>query len=189
MSGLVAAIALVAFLVCPASRPVTPPSTPAPSAIGEDVFGGVAQPDTVPVSLLIQNHGTTDDRLLGASTPVAARVEVHHTQLQHGRRAMLPLADGLIISAGSSIVLEPGAAHVMLIDLKEGLVQGQTFPLTLRFARAGEVMVAVRVRRKVDAAGLPPLPAVARGDLTISLASAPPASPPQSGCIDQDMMS
>jgi hypothetical protein len=55
------------------------------------------------------------------------------------------------------------------------LVQGKTFPLTLRFERAGEVAVIARVRRRVDAAGTQPLPEVSLGDLTITLASAPPA--------------
>jgi hypothetical protein len=47
--------------------------------------------------------------------------------------------------------------------------------LTLDFERAGQIAVTVRVRRKVDAAGVPPIPPVAVGDLAISLVSAPPA--------------
>jgi hypothetical protein len=55
------------------------------------------------------------------------------------------------------------------------LVQGETFRLTLRFERAGDVTVMARVRRRVDAAGTAPLPEVSVGALTIALASAPPA--------------
>jgi copper(I)-binding protein len=90
---------------------------------------------------------------------------------------MQSLPEGLAIPAKKGIVLEAGAAHLMLCELQVGLVQGRTFLLTLHFARAGDVTVTVRVRRKVDAAGVPDLPVVTSGDLTISLASAPPVSP------------
>jgi copper(I)-binding protein len=143
------------------------PATPASYAIGE-------MPDAAPLSILIQNHGRVDDQLLGGSTPVADWVEVHTSQLDHGARRMLPAPDGITIPAGGTILLESASDHLMLIGLREDLIQGQSFPLTLRFARAGEVTVTVRVRRKVDAAGLNPIPATTVGDLTISLASAPP---------------
>ncbi len=76
------------------------------------------------------------------------------------------------------INLEPGTSHLALVGLRTDLVQGETFPLTLRFERAGEVIVIARVRRRVDAAGIEPLPIVTLGDLTIVLASAPPAAGP-----------
>lgn len=63
----------------------------------------------------------------------------------------------------------------MLLGLRRDLAQGETFPLTLRFARAGEMTVTARVRRKVDAAAVSPVPTVVSGDISVSLASAPPA--------------
>ena len=63
----------------------------------------------------------------------------------------------------------------MLYGLLVDLVQGRTFPLTLHFARAGDVTVTARVRRKLDAAGVTPFPPVMADDLSISLISAPPA--------------
>jgi copper(I)-binding protein len=142
-------------------------ATPAPYENGE-------MPDAAPVSLLIQNHGGVDDRLLGGSTAAADRVDIHLSRLVHGVRQMLPNAEGITIPAGDTLILEPASDHLMLVGLREDLIQGQTFPLTLSFAHAGEATVTVRVRRKVDAAGLPPIPPATAGDLTISLASAPP---------------
>jgi copper(I)-binding protein len=133
--------------------------------------------DAIPVSLVIRNDSGAEDRLLGGSSPVALRVEVHRTRLVQGRREMHPFADGLTIPANETLILEPGASHLMLLGLQASLVQGQTFPLTLRFAHAGEVTVPVRVRRRVDAAGLTPFPPSRIGDLSVSLASAPPAPP------------
>ena len=42
----------------------------------------------------------------------------------------------------------------MLVGLRQDLVQGRAFPLTLIFSRAGDVTVTARVRRKVDASGI-----------------------------------
>jgi copper(I)-binding protein len=151
-------------------------ATPAPGrAATPAAFAGVEIPGAVPVSLLIHNRGETADVLLGGSSPIAERVEVHRTRLVSGQRAMAPLPDGLPIPPGTTIILEPGRDHLMLYGLREPLVQGQTFPLTLRFANAGDVTVTARVRRKLDAAQLTPIPAVMAGGLSVSLVSAPPA--------------
>ena len=136
---------------------------------------GDALADAVPVSMVIRNDGDDEDRLLSGSTPVARRIDVHLTRLVDGRREMQPVPGGLSIPAHGSLILEPGASHLMLLGLQTDLVQGETFPLTLRFARAGVVTVTARVRRRVDAAGLTPNPALIIGDLSLALASVPPA--------------
>jgi copper(I)-binding protein len=145
-----------------------PPATPVSAATTELA-------SAVTVALTLRNDGQEDDLLLGATTPVADYVEVHRTQLVNGRREMVVLPNGLIIPAETTLLLEPGSTHLMLIDLRQDLIQGRTFPLTLIFRRAGVVTVTARVRRKLDAAGITPFPPVVAGDLSISLVSAPPA--------------
>lgn len=161
------------------AMPHRPCATPGatPSAIGQ-----FEVPDAVPVSLLVQNTGA-DDRLLGGSSPVATSVEAHQTRLVDGRRVMEADPDGIAIPGGKPVILEPAAGHLMLLGLTADLVQGETFPLTLRFERAGEVTVTVRVRRRVDAAGVAPISPVVGGDLLISLASAPPAAAQTAACL------
>ncbi len=151
------------------SLDTAPPATPIAAG---DPF---ELPGAIPISLLIRNDGDADDRLLGASTPAGDQIEMHCTRLIDGRRVMRIVPDGLAIPAGATIILEPGASHLMLVGLHVDLVQGKTFPLTLHFARAGEVTVTVRVRRRVDAAGITPFPPVMAGGISVSLASAPPA--------------
>ena len=131
--------------------------------------------DGVPVSLSIQNAGDDDDHLLGASTPVAHCVTIDDTRLIRGLPHRFRMPDGLVIPAEATITLEPGTKHLTLFGLRTDLVQGETFPLTLAFERSGPVTVVARVRRKVDAAGAAPLPTVSAGELTVALASAPPA--------------
>lgn len=132
-------------------------------------------PGNVPVSMLVRNVGSLDDVLLGASSPVADRVELHRSPLVAGVRVMEPIGEGFILPPGSMTIFEPESVHLMLIGTRQPLVQGAHFPLLLRFERAGEVSVTGRVRRKVDAAGVTPIPPVTAGDLEVSLVSAPPA--------------
>jgi periplasmic copper chaperone A len=135
-------------------------------------------PEGLPVTLFIQNNSDEGDRLIGGSTPVAHCVGIRRAFLVNGRRETAPIPEGIVIPAQTTITFEPGKSHLALVGLRTDLVQGETFPLTLRFERAGEVTVVARVRRRVDAAGLEPLPVVTLGDLTIGLASAPPAPAP-----------
>lgn len=94
--------------------------------------------------LTVTNIGTEADRLVGASTPVAARAELHSHMMEDGVMKMRPV-DGIDVPAHGVAELKPGAFHVMLIGLKEPLPEGKTIPLTLRFAHAGEVTVNVMV--------------------------------------------
>jgi copper(I)-binding protein len=61
--------------------------------------------DGVPISLLIQNDSDEEDRLLGASTPVAKCVGVCRAFLVNGRRETAPVPEGIVISAQASITL------------------------------------------------------------------------------------
>jgi len=49
------------------------------------------------------------------------------------------------IPAHATTALKPGGYHVMLMDLKQPLVVGQTIPLSLTFAKAGRIDVTARV--------------------------------------------
>ena len=94
--------------------------------------------------LTIDNAGGGADRLLGASSDAAGRVEVHETR-RDGELMRMRKAEPLDIPAGERVVFGPGGLHVMLMELKEPLRQGDTLPLTLRFEHAGEVRVQARI--------------------------------------------
>lgn len=155
-------------LIHVAARQATPIAPPAAAILNET-------PGNVPVSMLVRNLGSNDDILLGASSPIAERVELHHSPLVAGVRVMELASEGVALPAGSTTILEPVRDHLMLIGMRESLVQGELFPLTLQFQRAGKVSVTGRVRRKLDAAGVAPIPPFSIGGIEISLVSAPPA--------------
>lgn len=95
--------------------------------------------------LRIRNSGAQAERLLGASSERAARIEMHQLVEQDGVAGMRPLPDGLTIPAGGDVRLAPSGIHLMLIDLRAPLMPGERVPLSLHFERAGTVPVALHV--------------------------------------------
>ena len=72
------------------------------------------------------------------------------------KRLYLPPTDEFVlvdVPAGGKTALEPGGLHVMLIGLKAPLKEGDKFPLTLTFAKAGKVDVEVIVEKPGAATG------------------------------------
>jgi copper(I)-binding protein len=94
--------------------------------------------------------GTTD-KLVAARSPVAGAVELHTHSHVDGVMKMRRI-DDIAIEPGKSVTLKPGGLHIMLMDLKQPLKEGETIDLTLVFEKAGEVAVKVPVL-KVGAAG------------------------------------
>ncbi|MBV8746083.1 MAG: copper chaperone PCu(A)C [Xanthobacteraceae bacterium] len=95
--------------------------------------------------LKITNTGTTPDRLLGGSSPVAGRFEIHEMSMDKGVMKMRPVQGGLEIKPGESVELKPGAYHVMMLDLKQPLKKGDHVKATLNFEKAGSVDIEYNV--------------------------------------------
>jgi protein SCO1/2 len=90
----------------------------------------------------------TEDRLVGLATPVARKAELHTTSEQNGVMEMRAVEGGLPLPAGQTVELKPGTAlHVMLVDLVHPLKAGESFPLTLSFAKAASRTIQVQVER------------------------------------------
>jgi len=98
----------------------------------------------------------TADKLVSASTPAAKKAELHTMTMTGMVMKMRPLA-ALDIPAGQPVTLKPGGMHIMLIGLAKPLRTGQSFPLTLTFAKAGTRTVDVAVE-KLGAMGPAPAP-------------------------------
>lgn len=96
--------------------------------------------------MTITNKGSAADRLVGVSTSAAGRVEVHEMAMKDGVMTMRPISGGLPIDPGKTVTLAPGGSHLMFMDLKAPLKQGQKIPVTLEFEKAGKVNVTVDVQ-------------------------------------------
>jgi periplasmic copper chaperone A len=91
--------------------------------------------------MTITNKGAETDRLIGGSSPVAAKLEVHQMSMSNGVMAMRPVPGGLEIKPGETVVLDPNSFHLMIMGLKQPLTQGEHVKATLDFAKAGKVEV------------------------------------------------
>lgn len=94
----------------------------------------------------IENKGSTADRLIAVSSEAAGKSEVHEMAMNNGVMKMRPVEKGLTIDPGKTVTLAPGGYHLMLMDLKAPLKQGDKVPLTLEFEKAGKVAVTLDVQ-------------------------------------------
>ena len=109
------------------------------SAPGQTVGGGF---------MTILHQGATEDRLVSATTPIARDVQIHTMNMDGGVMRMRPVEGGLVIPAGGRVVLQPGGLHLMFMELSAPLAAGSTFPVTLRFANAGDIKVEFNVEAR-----------------------------------------
>lgn len=91
---------------------------------------------------IIGGHET--DRLVGARAAIAGRVELHSMTMD-GNVMRMRQVEAIDVPAGKTVELKPGGLHLMFMDLKTPLRTGISFPLTLRFEKAGDVPVEVKV--------------------------------------------
>jgi periplasmic copper chaperone A len=109
------------------------------TAPGAPVAGGYAE---------IKNTGTEADRLVSARLEAAGEVEIHSMSMEGDVMKMAELPDGLEIPAGGAVKLAPGGFHMMFLDLKAPLVEGEKVKGVLIFERAGTVEVEFKVEAK-----------------------------------------
>jgi copper(I)-binding protein len=95
--------------------------------------------------LKLTNAGPSADRLIGGISDIAGRLELHEMAMNNGVMQMRPLNGGIDIKPGETVELKPGGLHVMFMDLKRQLKQGETAKVTLEFEKAGKVEVTFKV--------------------------------------------
>jgi len=97
----------------------------------------------------MQLTSPVDARLVEASSPAARVVEIHEMAMEGNMMKMRQIA-GLDLPAGKAVMLRPGGYHLMLIDLKRPLKDGEAVPFTLviqgREGRRETVEIKAQVR-------------------------------------------
>ncbi len=97
--------------------------------------------------MTVTNTGSAVDKLVGGSLDAAGRVEIHEMAMENGIMRMHPVPDGgLEIKPGQIVTLKPGGYHVMFMDLKAPLKEGEAVKGTLVFEKAGSVPVEFAVQ-------------------------------------------
>lgn len=95
--------------------------------------------------LSVENTGSAPDRLVSVSVPFAARAEIHEMAVKDGVMTMRPMAAGVEIAPGAKVEFKPGGYHIMFMELKEPLKQGERRKGTLTFEKAGSIDVEFAV--------------------------------------------
>lgn len=118
----------------------------APTISAENAWARATPPSakSAAIYVTVTDQGAPD-RLVGVSTPVAGKAELHETIHEGNVMKMRPVA-GVAVAVGAPVSLAPGGYHIMLTELKQPLTSGQTFPLSLRFEKAGTIETTVTVR-------------------------------------------
>ena len=91
--------------------------------------------------MTITNNGKTPDRVSCVSSDASAECQIHTMTMDNGVMLMRPVEGGLEIKPGETVTLKPGGFHMMLLNLKHPLEQGNTVKATLKFDTAGTVDV------------------------------------------------
>ena len=135
MRGWLIGLALVAWTALPAWAQVTAErpwtrATPPGAKIGAGF-------------VTLKSAGAAD-RVVGASSPVAGRVEMHVT-LREGEVMRMREVRAFEVPAGGAFELKPGGAHLMLMDLKRPLKKGEKVLLTLKLEKGGELKLEMNV--------------------------------------------
>ena len=108
-----------------------------------------AMPPTAPNAaafFVLHNQGDTADRLISASSPQAQKTEIHEHVHKDGLMKMQQVQD-VDVPAGGEVKFMPMGYHVMLFGVHKQAQDGERFPLTLRFEKAGDVEVEVAVQK------------------------------------------
>ena len=103
-----------------------------------------ATPAGAPVAggyLTLINKGSEADRLVGGSVDFAGKVEIHEMAMANGVMTMRALPAGLELKPGASVELKPGSFHIMFMNLKRPLKQGESASGSLTFEKAGTIPV------------------------------------------------
>ena len=121
------------------------------------VRGTVAQQKAT--GAFLQITSTAGGKLLSVSSPVAGVVELHEMSMD-GSTMKMRAVDAVELPAGKAVILKPGGLHVMLMDLKKPMADGDSVPLTLVVQGKDGKQETLQVQAKVK-----PLSTAAHGDM------------------------
>ena len=96
--------------------------------------------------MVLDNEGSEDVQLVGASAGIAGRTELHEMAMQDGKSVMQKIEGGLELRAGSGQLLQPGGNHVMLMDVAAPVAAGDEVEVVLEFSDGSTTSVQAPVK-------------------------------------------
>ena len=102
---------------------------------------------TTPAAFLtITNHGTTNCKVISASSPLSNRIEFHEHLPSDGMMRMRQVDGGIVLPAGETVIFKPGGLHIMLFNVEQALVGGDSAQFQLDTDHCGSVEFSPEVR-------------------------------------------
>ena len=138
-----AAVVFLVFGIGGATQAQTPPANP---IVVDQPWARATPPGakTGAAYMTLVNNGTTADRLLSATTPLADKVEFHKETEENGVSRMREVPS-VEVQPGAKVTFKPGEMHMMMVGLRQPLAEGQNLPLTLQFEKAGNIAVTASI--------------------------------------------
>jgi copper(I)-binding protein len=121
-------------------------SAQAPGLVARDAWvRATPGMDMAAAYVTLRNVSANPITVTGVQSPIAGQVMIHETRIQGGQSTMRP-HEQLVIAPGNTVKLEPGGLHVMLHELKQPLMAGQSVPLVFTLSGGGSLQVTAAVR-------------------------------------------
>lgn len=150
------AVLLLAGCTGDDSGDASPDETPLPSSkldVDQPWVRPAAPGGNSALYMTILNGTSTPDTLLDVTAPVIDSIQIHQTVDSAGTMRMQPLGETLPIPPKTRVTLEPGAKHVMLMNLSQPLTDGESIVLDLDFAQKGLLRVRAPIRVEAPPSG------------------------------------
>lgn len=113
-----------------------------------DAWAKATDPDVAPGEAMtglfgiIENHGEEDLTITGVESEAAGLVELH--EVVDGK--MRKIEGDVTVPAGGKLLLEPGANHIMLMQLKGALTPGDDVTVTVKFSDGTSLDIVALVK-------------------------------------------
>jgi len=95
--------------------------------------------------MTLKNNSEKSVTLVGASSEISARIEIHEHSMSDGMMSMRQL-DSIVINSKDTVILQPSGLHLMIFDIKAPLKHGDLITLTLHFLSHPDVEVQLPVQ-------------------------------------------
>ncbi|MDE1173533.1 MAG: copper chaperone PCu(A)C [Parvibaculaceae bacterium] len=105
----------------------------------------------------VENKGEADV-LLAVEADVSKKAEFH-TMSMNGLVMKMRRIDNAPVPANGTLTFAPGGNHIMFVGLNKPLVEGESFPVTFVFEKAGRIAATMKVETR-KAAATPAAPAM-----------------------------
>jgi copper(I)-binding protein len=93
----------------------------------------------------LENNGSEADTLYAVETDIAKMVQIHETYSDGDVMGMREIGK-IIIEPGSSVKLEPGGMHIMVMRLKRDIKIGDEIDFTLYFRNADKISITAEAK-------------------------------------------